>query len=118
MATTLSNVPLATDQFFGDYRAYSWGPLLNGETGATLNLPGFGDRTVQVAGTFGAGGTIVIEGSLDNTNWITLNNIQGTALSLTAGGLRAISEATTYLRPRVTAGDGTTSLTVTLMARK
>jgi hypothetical protein len=89
MATTLANAPLAADQFVGDQRAFTWGPLLNGEAGATLNLPAFGDRTVQVAGTFGAGGTIVIEGSLDGTNWITLNNIQGSALSLTAAGLRA-----------------------------
>jgi hypothetical protein len=118
MATTLTPLPLPSDQFTGDYRGFSWGPLLNGEAGATLDLPAFGDRTVQIAGTFGAGGTIVIEGSLDGTNWITMNNIQGTALSFTAAGLRAVSEATRYIRPRVTAGDGTTSLTVTIFVRK
>lgn len=119
MATiAITSVPLATDQFMGDYRAFSWTPLANGDSGTGVNLPAFGDRTVQINGTFGAGGTVVIEGSLDGTNWFTMNNVQGSALSFTAAGFRAVSEASIYIRPRVTAGDGTTAITVYMFARK
>ena len=74
------------------------------------------DRTVQVSGTFGAGGTLVIEGSNDGTNYFTLNDLQATALSFTSARLEGISEMPLYIRPRVTAGDGTTSLNVYLVA--
>lgn len=74
------------------------------------------DRSVSVTGTFGAGGTLVIEGSNDGTNYYTLNDLQGSALSITSAKLEGISEVPLYIRPRVTAGDGTTSLNVYLVA--
>ena len=95
-----------------------WTGLLNGDDGGPAELPGYADRTVQVTGTFGAGGTIVIEGSVDGINYVTLTDPQGNALSKTAAFLEAISEAVRYIRPRVTAGDGTTSLVCTILFRK
>jgi hypothetical protein len=86
----------------------------NGNDGEPFQNPGSADRSVQVTGTFGAGGTVVLEGSNDGTNYRTLTDPQGNALSFTSAGLEAIQEITRYVRPRVTAGDGTTSLTVTL----
>lgn len=63
------------------------------------------DKSVQVIGTFN-GGTVVIEGSNDGTNWVTLSDPQGNALSKTAAFLEQILEATRYVRPRVSAGTG------------
>lgn len=76
--------------------------------------PEFSTKEVQVFGTFGAGGTLLIEGSLDGgTTWVTLNDVQGNALSFaTPGRIEKIQETTARLRARVSAGDGTTSLTV------
>jgi hypothetical protein len=97
----------------------SWSGLTKAtdDTGDPVALPNRADRSVQVTGTFG-GGTIVIEGSLDGTNYVTLTDPQGNSLSKTAAFLEAISEAVRYIRPRVTAGDGTTSLVCTILFRK
>jgi hypothetical protein len=96
----------------------SWASIANSDNGTAVELYGSADRSVQITGTFGAGGTIVIEGSNDGTNYVTLYNLQASALSFTAAGLKGVAEITRYIRPRVTAGDGTTSLTVTLLARR
>jgi len=47
---------------------------------------------------------------------VMLTDPQGTALSFTAGGLSTILQNPKYVRPNVTAGDGTTSLTVAIGA--
>jgi len=87
-----------------------WETCLNGDTGTPVELVGHADRSVQIVGTFGVGGTIVLEGSNDGTNYVTLTDPQGNALSFTAAGLEAISELTRYIRVDVTAGDGSTDL--------
>lgn len=111
MATTLTPVVFPLDNFVGGVRGGSW-TVANGESGAALFLPAFSDRTVQISGTFGAGGSITMQGSLDGTNWFTLTDPQGNNITKTAASLEAISEATPYIRPTVTAGDGTTAITV------
>jgi type 1 fimbria pilin len=112
MATTLTPVTFPIDNFVGGVRGGSWTGLANGESGAALFLPAFSDRTVQISGTFGAGGSVTMQGSLDGTNWFTLTDPQGNNITKTAASLEAISEATPYIRPTITAGDGTTSLTI------
>lgn len=72
------------------------------------------DRSIHVTGTFG-GGTVKLYGSNDGTNWVALSNPQGDELSFTSAGLEAVLELTQYVRPTVTAGDGTTNLTVTMV---
>ncbi|MBX9697861.1 MAG: hypothetical protein K2X74_00435 [Acetobacteraceae bacterium] len=95
----------------------NWTPLANGDDGEPYSRDiGGADRSVQVAGTFGAGGTLVIEGSNDPdplaATWFTLTDPQGNALSFPAARLEQVAEYTRWLRPRVTGGDGTTALTV------
>ena len=95
-----------------------WTPLLNGDSGAPFSMSGYADRSAQIVGTFGAGGTVLLEGSNDGTNYATLNDPQGVAISKTATGIFEISQIVKFIRPRVSAGDGTTSITVTLLARR
>lgn len=95
----------------------SWTPLLNGDVGDQAEFPGASFRTAQITGTFGTGGTIQIQGSNDGTNWVVLTDPQGNAITKTAAGIEIVEEVTRYIRPAVTAGDGTTSLTVTLLLR-
>jgi len=97
-----------------------WQSLANGDSGSAIDekWAQWADRSVQITGTFGAGGTILVEGSNDGTNYATLNNAQGSALSLTAAAIKQIAEMTRTTRPRVSAGDGTTALTVTLFMRR
>lgn len=95
----------------------TWSGLLNGDTGARVNLTDYPDRTVQFAGTFGAGGTVNFEGTNDGVNWLPLTDPQGNALSKTTASLEFVTETPRYVRPSVTGGDGTTDLTVVLFAR-
>lgn len=75
------------------------------DVGAAVALGNFRDRSVQVFGDFGTGGTVVIEGSNDGgTTYSTLTDPQGNALSFTAAGLEAITEVVGHIRPRKTAG--------------
>lgn len=97
---------------------YVWTGLLNGDTGAPIQVLDFGDMTVTVEGTFGSGGTIKLRGSNDGTNYYDLTDPQGNAISKSAAGIEAVIEAPVYVRPEVTAGDGSTDLQCRIMARK
>lgn len=94
-----------------------WTGLLNGDDGSPIDWVGYSDRSVQFTGTFGTGGSIQMEGSNDGTNWGILNDLQGSQIVKTATGIEGIAEVPRYVRPKVTAGDGTTSLTATLVLR-
>ena len=83
-----------------------------------IDFTQWGDMSVQVRGTWGAGGALAIEGSNDGTNYVVLNSAQGTALSLSADSLKQIVERPRYVRARVTGGDGTTSLAATFVFRR
>lgn len=100
-----------------------WDGLLNGDDGQPLDLAAYADRSIQVLGTLGAGGNARMLGSLlpapsaaISADWATLTDPQGNALDVNALKIEAVSEATRWFRPQVTAGDGTTSLTVILLA--
>ena len=102
----------------GDFSVITWAALANGDQGAPAEYTHYADRSVQVSGTFGTGGVVVLEGSLDGTNYETLADPQGNALSFTASKIEAVTEATRYIRPRVTAGDGSTSINVSVLVRR
>lgn len=92
--------------------------LDNGDSGAPIDMAEWADVSVQVLGTFGAGGTVVIQGSNDNSTFATLNNPANEPLSFTAAGIEQVLERPQWLRPNVTAGDGTTDLTVIFTLRR
>lgn len=89
-----------------------WKTLTSGNlTGSAMTAPMLPDKTVQVVGTFGSSGAVVIEGSNNTATgpYHTLNDSrgEGNALSLTAADTRIILENPLYIRPRLTnAGAG------------
>jgi hypothetical protein len=95
----------------------TWSGLLNGDDGARVTLTDFPDRTVQIVGTFGAGGSVNFEGSNNGTDWAVLTDPQGNPITKTAAAMEFVTETPRYVRPRVTGGDGTTDLSVILFAR-
>jgi hypothetical protein len=115
MAFVLPTV-LGTNYFGDNAKTVVW-VAANGDSGSPYEMRQQADRSVQIAGTFGAGGSVNVEGSNDGTNYQILRDPQGVALTFTAAGLKQVLEITNYIRPRVTAGDGTTALTITLLAR-
>lgn len=87
-----------------------WPALVLNDAGAQWQLPPFRTVFFQAFGTFGAAGSVQLEGSNDGLNWGKLS-----PAALTAAGCFAPlgnNENPKYIRPHVTAGDGTTSLTV------
>lgn len=95
-----------------------WSGLLNGDNGNAVELFDNADYCVQLDGTFGTGGTIVFQGSNDGVTYFTLNDPGASAISKTAAALKQVLETPRYVRPLVTAGDGTTALVCTLVARR
>jgi hypothetical protein len=96
----------------------SWSPLQNGDQGDAIPFSQYADKSVQVTGIFGAGGGVTFEGSNDGVNYAPLTDAQGNDLNFSAAKIEIVCEATYLVRPRVTAGDGTTSLSVILLARE
>lgn len=114
-----------------------WTPMQNGDVGLAVgstigdgssavvpsqggSFAGFADKSIQASGTFGAGGSVACEGTNEGTttNFFPLTNPSGTTIALTAASGSAVTEAVIWVRPHVTAGDSSTSLTVTMFFRK
>lgn len=93
----------------------SWA-LANAETGNASEASRFSDRSVQFNGTYGSGGSVLLEGSNNGVNFFPLHDYQGNAIVSTAASLSPIAESVRYIRPRCTAGDGTTAVVVTIHA--
>lgn len=108
------------ETFKDDCHVIAWTGLTFATTddGDPLEMPGSADRSVQVTGTLGAGGSVRIEGSNDGVNYAALNDPQGNVLDIATLKIEQVLDLTRYIRPRVTAGDGTTSLTVTMLVRR
>lgn len=116
---TTARTSLVVGQEYGEnYAVAKWDNIPNGNDGQVVEMPAYADRSVQVGGTFGTGGTVVLEGSNDGATYATLKDPFGNDISFTAAGLKQVVEICKYMRPRVTAGDGTTAIDVTLLMRK
>lgn len=110
------NIAVASDPKFGELFCHQW-TIETGDTGTPISFAEYSDRSIQVTGEDG-GGTFTIEGSLDGTNYVTLTDPQGNALSFTAPGiLEQISEATVWIRPALTGGSAGT-LVVTIFGKR
>jgi hypothetical protein len=104
----------------GNTRSFvvGWAALANGDAGEAIPFSQYTDKSVQVIGAFGAGGVLRFEGSNNGTDWAPLTDPQGNPLDFSSAKIEMVSEATAWVRPRVTAGDGTTSLTVLVLLKE
>lgn len=98
-------------------RVVKW-VLGNGDTGRPIPMWHYSDRTIQVYGVFGVGGSVQPEGSNEietsALNWFQLRSPGELPITLTSAGGKQILEYTYLFRPHCTAGDGSTSITVLL----
>jgi hypothetical protein len=101
------------------HRAFmsQWQSLVNDEEGEPIAFAQFTDKSVQVAGTFG-GASVSFLGSNDGVNYSVLTDPQGNALSFIGPKIKLVSEATAFVKPVVTGGDGSTNLTVTTLMKE
>src|SRR5262245_41323339 len=100
-----------------------WPGLLNGGDGTPVEVPCYGERNFGVYGTCGASCSCQPEGSNEDCRspvYAQLTGPSGTGnalIALTAVGVKAVVESPLLIRPRVTAGDGTTNLTAALICK-
>jgi len=103
-------VPGQVNEGQGAQMTLQWNALPNGGAGQPSLVAQWRSAFFQVTGTFGSGGSVQMEGSNDGTNWVKLS-----PTALVAAGLFAalgVNERPRFIRPHVTAGDGTTSLNI------
>lgn len=105
------------DTWGDNVQVVQWPLALQSSTFERFECPGAADRSVQVEGTFN-GASIGLEGSNDGTTYHALNDLSGTPIALAASGLAQVLELTRYVRPAMTGGGGSTSLTTTLLAKR
>lgn len=100
---------------FGNRSAVlTWPALATSDEGDAQETLDLADRSAAFTGTFG-GATATLQGSNDGTNWFTLTDPFGNAVSRTTAGLVQVLEFTRFVRPVVTGGSGA-DITVTLAA--
>jgi hypothetical protein len=104
----------------GSVVVFTWSTLTTtNDRGSAVEWAQWADRSIQVEGTFGAGGSLRWEGSNDGgTTYQALNDPQGNALNVTSAKIEQVLELSQFARPFITAGDGTTDLDVTLIMRR
>lgn len=98
-------------------RKATWAAMALNDVGAPFPYIDFCDRSVQVFGTWGTGGNLQWQGSNDGgVNWAVIVDPQGN-FDIISNRVVAAEMVCELVRPKVTAGDGTTSVTVVLIAR-
>lgn len=103
----MANIPGSTI-IQNDHTVTAQWLLGNADTGLATRIARWPNQSVAVTGTFG-GATVVIQGSNDNVNFVTLNDKTATpvALSFAAAGFKDIRELPTYIRASTSGGAGT-----------
>lgn len=103
----------------GDKDTITWATLTSTDAAGSAYEP---DRTraaiaaVQFTGTFDSA-TAVLQGSNNGTNWVTLSDTLGSAISFTAAGYAELSTAVAYIRPSTSGGGGSQDIDCVLVAR-
>ncbi len=117
MATIAHTFPtMPTTRDYHGVSVVSWTPLAGTDVGSAVELPRLSDRTVQILGTFDSA-TVVLQGSLNGTDWVTLTDPQGNAISKTAAAIEAVTEVVRFIRPSLSGGLGSCAVTVLLLAK-
>lgn len=88
-----------------------------GDTAQPLAYAQWSDRSLQAEGTF-AGATVTLQGSNSGNGYVALSDPLGNTLSMTSAGMKQVMEVTGYVKPVLTGGDGTTSITITAVVRR
>lgn len=118
MAEVVRKLSESTLGFKGVKLYYNTVALDSDDSTSLLKDPDYTDKTVHVYGTFGAGGSLTIQGSNkpdeDGTTMVTLHKTDLSALTFTSAGCFTILENPLWLRGIVTAGDVTTALIVAI----
>lgn len=84
--------------------------------GAVLPMEHLRELYVTVTGTWG-GATFVLQGSNDGSNWFTMDDKGGTAISLTADGGSGTGDYPLFVRPYLSVVGAGATLTAIVVTR-
>ena len=88
------------------------------DTMDAIFCPALTDRSVHITGTANAG-SISIQGSNDGTNFVTLHDVFGNALTALAPGyIGQINEECAWIKPVLSGGGGTTAMNVIMSGKR
>lgn len=114
----MATIKAVAVQLNDDAVRVTWSAILAGDDCESYaGISEYDDRSIQFRGTFG-GGTIAFTGTDDEVEYETLNDTFGVAVSYGVKKLRQILEYVYAVKPALTGGDGTTSITATLVAKR
>lgn len=109
-AVTFSDVSAKTD---GSAILAVWAATTEADTFVAVKMPEYSSRSISIQGTFG-GATVVVNGSIDGTNFTGLTNPAGSAISKTSAAVVGVFESVVYYQPSASGGTGQ-SLTVSML---
>lgn len=119
MATIKPTIDRQTAGYDESVIIVTWANLAaSGDVGDPIALAAWSDKTFVVSGAFVGLPTVAIEGSNNGTDWVALSNRQGTSMSFTAAAMNTSQDRPVYVRPRLTAGTGGASITVTVACHR
>lgn len=90
-----------------------WQATTESDSFAPVKMPEYTARSISIQGTFG-GATVVVNGSLDGTNYTGLSNPAGNAISKTSAAVVGVVESTVYYQPAASSGSSQ-SLVVSML---
>lgn len=91
-----------------------WAAIGDSDTCTEVSFPDGADMTVQIVGTFNSA-TVVLQGSNDKSNWATLTDPQGNAISKSSAGLEAVEEHPLWVRPSSSGGTASSTTVILLV---
>jgi hypothetical protein len=87
-----------TEAKFGNFKkTATWLAWTDADTCTAIESDGYTRAFVQLYGTFGSG-TVVLQGSFDNTEWETIKDVGGAAISATADASFTFDPIAPYIR--------------------
>lgn len=113
MATKVATVTDASFKGDGSAMKAVWATATESDTLAPISMPEYSARSISIQGTFG-GATVVINGSIDGTNYSGLSNPAGSAISKTSAAVVGVFESTVFYQP-VASGGSSQILTVSML---
>lgn len=117
----ITGVPIPSDLF--DIIAMSWGPMKFGDNCVPIVSGSLVDHSIQAEGTFGIGTSVTLLGSNDattttNGNYHALTDPYGTTINIQSPAIKQSTEVTAWIKPAITAGDGSESIVATVSIRR
>jgi hypothetical protein len=111
--------------FGDDAIVITWTPLtVTNNYGDPIQMPGSADRSIQITGALGTLGAVTMYGSnvvdpdlSDDDDWFILDDAKGNPIVLDSLRGEEIVILPLWIRPKITAGDGSTALAARLVMK-